>query len=325
MSDERLYGLLPAVHRLRDAERGEPLRALLGLIEVELRRVEASIDELGDSWFIETCPPWLVPYIGDLVGNRPLLDTPAGGRADVARTIHYRRRKGTLPMLEELARNVTGWPAHAVEMMETLAWSQHINHVRRTLAVDVKRPFDASAAELRHPPATTRVGTVLVRDSDGMGLLDGPFDRTAHTVDVRRAPDGLTPPSRRRPRARRQEGLYGARKTGFFLWRLRPYPLERCAGASRGRARTRTAGTSALWAPSRRCSPGRGQSAIPPGNPRSCTYPVPSGPAALRADVEAFRGRWLSEAPADRPLESDAFYGPNHSFHIVAERRSGAA
>jgi hypothetical protein len=317
MSDERLYGLLPAVHRLRDAERGEPLRALLGLIEVELRRVEASIDELGDSWFIETCPPWLVPYIGDLVGNRPLLDTPAGGRADVARTIHYRRRKGTLPMLEELARNVTGWPAHAVEMMETLAWSQHINHVRRTLAVDVKRPFDASAAELRHPPATTRVGTVLVRDSDGMGLLDGPFDRTAHTVDVRRAPDGLTPPSRRRPRARRQEGLYGARKTGFFLWRLRPYSLDDVparraeAPATHGwHFRALGAAAPLFTRPRAERDPARQSTEL--------HVPGPIRPGAFHADVEAFRRRWLPEAPVDRPLETESFYGTDRSFHIVA-------
>ena len=30
---ERLYHLLPAVYRLRDAAHGEPLRALLGTIE----------------------------------------------------------------------------------------------------------------------------------------------------------------------------------------------------------------------------------------------------------------------------------------------------
>ena len=33
LTAERLYRLLPEFHRLRDAEEGEPLRALLGLIE----------------------------------------------------------------------------------------------------------------------------------------------------------------------------------------------------------------------------------------------------------------------------------------------------
>ena len=37
---ERLYQLLPALYRLRDVEQGEPLRALLGVIEGELERIE---------------------------------------------------------------------------------------------------------------------------------------------------------------------------------------------------------------------------------------------------------------------------------------------
>lgn len=40
---ERLYKLLPAIYRLRDADQGEPLRALLGVIEGEFERVEADI------------------------------------------------------------------------------------------------------------------------------------------------------------------------------------------------------------------------------------------------------------------------------------------
>ena len=309
MSDERLYALLPAVHRLRDAERGEPLRALLGLLEAELRRVEQNIDELGDSWFIETCPPWVVPYIGDLVGNRPLLATPAGQRADVARTLYYRRRKGTLPMLEELARNVTGWAAHAVEMMETLAWSQNVNHVRRTPLAD---------PDHRHPPAVTRVGTVHVRDTDGAGLLDGPFDRTAHTVDVRRAPAGLTPPRPRKARARRHEGLYGARKVGFFLWRLRAYPLENAPARRADAPDTHGWHFRALGATSPLFTRPRAER-DPARQSTELHVPGPIRPAAFRADIEAFRRRWLPEPPADRPLESAAFYGPNHSFHIIAD------
>ena len=41
---ERLYALLPLIHRQRDAEQGEPLRALLAIIEEQLQRVE------GDIW-----------------------------------------------------------------------------------------------------------------------------------------------------------------------------------------------------------------------------------------------------------------------------------
>jgi hypothetical protein len=42
-TSDRLYNLLPVVYRLRDAEQGEPLRALLSIINDELATVEADI------------------------------------------------------------------------------------------------------------------------------------------------------------------------------------------------------------------------------------------------------------------------------------------
>ena len=71
-TQERLYGLLPAIYRLRDAAEGEPLRALLAVIGDELGLVDDDISRLYDNWFIETCEEWLVPYVGDLVGYRPV-------------------------------------------------------------------------------------------------------------------------------------------------------------------------------------------------------------------------------------------------------------
>ncbi|MGH9809141.1 MAG: hypothetical protein ACRD9W_18130, partial [Terriglobia bacterium] len=65
---DRLYDLLPAVHRLRDADRGYPLRALLLVISEQVNLVDADIAQLYENWFIETCQAWVVPYIGDLVG-----------------------------------------------------------------------------------------------------------------------------------------------------------------------------------------------------------------------------------------------------------------
>ena len=67
-----LYSLLPAIYRIRDAERGYPLRAFLGLISNQAQLVKANVDGLWDDIFIETCANWVVPYIGDLVGNNPI-------------------------------------------------------------------------------------------------------------------------------------------------------------------------------------------------------------------------------------------------------------
>ena len=69
-SSDRLYQLLPAIYRIRDAEQGEQLRALLSLISDELASVEADIQGLYENWFVETSDEWVVPYIGDLLGVR---------------------------------------------------------------------------------------------------------------------------------------------------------------------------------------------------------------------------------------------------------------
>jgi hypothetical protein len=130
---DRLYNLLPVIYRLRDAERGEPLRALLGIINSELFAVEADITGLYENWFIETSDEWVVPYIGDLLGVRGLntiTTTAFSQRAYVANTLFYRRRKGTASVLGILAGDVTGWPAHVVEFFELLQTTQYMNHRR---------------------------------------------------------------------------------------------------------------------------------------------------------------------------------------------------
>src|SRR2546430_15670361 len=68
MNTDHLYNLLPALYRLRDAERGYPLQALLRVVEEQVNVVEADISQLYKNWFIETCDDWVVPYIGDLIG-----------------------------------------------------------------------------------------------------------------------------------------------------------------------------------------------------------------------------------------------------------------
>jgi hypothetical protein len=212
---EKLYQLLPVHIRERDAAEGGPLKALLHLIEGQADTIDDDIRQLQLNAFIETCEPWAIPYIGDLVGTTPLFDdsrtldhgtamalfedlegpelrAPIAirGRADVAKTIYYRRRKGTLPMLEELARDVTGWPAHAVEFFELLGWTQWVrNHLR-----------------------THSRRTPDLRSVERMDRLDRAFDEIAHTVDVR-------PISQ-------HEGWHNIRNIGFFLWRLGSYRME---------------------------------------------------------------------------------------------------
>ncbi len=108
-------------------DQGYVLRDLLRVLAEQVNLVEDDIAQLYDNWFIETSQDWVVPYIGDLIGYRQVNEagqpgdaTTAEGRErikiliprrEVANTIAYRRRKGTLALLELLANNVAGWPA----------------------------------------------------------------------------------------------------------------------------------------------------------------------------------------------------------------------
>ena len=129
LTAEQLYALLPAIYRIRDTERGEPLKALVNVIAGQAAVMEADIARLYENWFIETCDEWVVPYIGDLLAVRGLHslgpDAPFSQRALVADTLSYRRRKGTATVLEQLAHDTTGWNARAVEFFELLETTQH--------------------------------------------------------------------------------------------------------------------------------------------------------------------------------------------------------
>jgi hypothetical protein len=201
--EKKLYELLPALYRIKDAENGYPLKAVLDLVGAQADIVKENIEGLWDDFFIETCAPWVIPYIADLVGNNPIHEVAQRRRADVAKTIYYRRRKGTLAMLEEMAGDVTGWGAHAVAFFELMGWTQHLNHLRCQPASNVQG---------MNPNAVDRVGTVNLRSPDALDWLDGPFDPTTHTADVR-------PVSSR-------NGWHNIHDVGFFLWRLGVYPMH---------------------------------------------------------------------------------------------------
>jgi len=205
---DRLYDLLPAIYRQRDAEQGYPLKALLRVIAQQVNVVEDDIRQLYDNWFIETAQDWVVPYLGDLIGYQPVHEaglpgnpaTPEGAarnrrlipRHEVADTVRFRRRKGTRPILEELAETVADWPARAVEFYRLLGWNQNINHLH-----------------------LDRGRTVDVRQGARLDLIDSPFDSEAHTVDVRSIVSART------------VGRYNIPSVGVFVWRLKDYGVTR--------------------------------------------------------------------------------------------------
>jgi hypothetical protein len=187
---DRLFELLPVVYRQRDEDQRHALRDLLRVISEQVNLVEDDIAQLYENWFIETCQEWVVPYIGDLVGySAPHVGgTP---REAIANYLRDLRRRGTLALLEELADDIGGFSAHAVEYYTLLGRTQSINHLDQ------------------------RGRLADLRDMEALDLLGGPFESIAHTVDIR----GINPP--------RPDGLFNIPTSAAWIWRLRSFPVTK--------------------------------------------------------------------------------------------------
>ena len=170
-----IYSLLPAVYRSRDDLLGNPLAAFYSVLECQYGIVKDNLLQLYDDQFIETCAPWVIPYIGELIGYDPVYTVALTGpdsRAEVANTIGYRRRKGTLIAMEQVTHDVSGRSTTAVEEFRRLITTLSLR--------DVRKHHDATA-DLRRG-----------RDWEDQW---GPFTRLNRTVDVRRiAPRIPIPP-----------------------------------------------------------------------------------------------------------------------------------
>jgi hypothetical protein len=170
-----------------------PLHSLLLVIQEQLAIFAEDLDQLYDDQFIETCAQWVIPYIGDLIGYQsvkgiaPAIDNR---RSEVAQTISLRRRKGTVPVMEQLARDVTAWGAHAVEFFRVLGDTQYMNHLRL---------WNHYAPDMR----CWKTGV----------YIETGFNRTAHKVDVRRIAA--------------HRGRYNIQNIGIFLWSLNAYSVTK--------------------------------------------------------------------------------------------------
>lgn len=183
---ELCYRLLPTLYRARDSE--GKLLAFLNLFGHELARLHGSIDQLWRDFYIDSCQGWVIPYIGDLLGTEVLYhDDDARNRTDVKNTLAWRRRKGTLDGLEDVAAGTSGWGSLAVEMFERLVWSQNLNH---------RRMHALHTVDLAH-------GSRLDR-------LETPFELAGRSIDLRPADHRV--------------GWHRIRNVDFFLWSIPSHP-----------------------------------------------------------------------------------------------------
>jgi len=209
LSADQLFALLPAVYRTRDAENGGPLQALFAVLAAQSGIVEDNIEQLYDDQFIETCAPWVIPYIGDLIGYNSIYEVASASfdsRAEVANTISYRRRKGTLIALEQLSMDVSGRAAVAVEEFKRLITTESMRLVR-----------------------PHHVSTVNVRNIGTLDRFKTAFDTENRTIDVRRIAPRL--PVQTNPNlapldiALHGAGLSNIPDIAIHLWRSRSWPV----------------------------------------------------------------------------------------------------
>jgi hypothetical protein len=175
----RLFDLLPQLYQIYDKGDGS-LEKFLEDVGETLDDMELNIAELYDDSFIESCHEWVIPYIGRLIGARLLESEGDLLRREVMHTIAWRKRKGNLSALEDLAGQVTGWGVRAAEFFEQLGWSQNLNHIK--------------ADHLQSPN---------LRNHKALFGLGGAENVLLHNVDVRK-PCGA-------------KGWFQIRNIGFFL------------------------------------------------------------------------------------------------------------
>ena len=199
---DHLYELLPVVHRARDAERGYPLRALLRVINEQVNVVEDDIAQLYENWFIETCEDWVVPYIGDLIGYRPVHEAGDPGSAETAQgrsknRILIPRREIANTLALSAAQGHAGAARSAGQRRGRLAGAG--GRVLHAARLDAAHQSPAPRPRSHRRPARrrrARSGRRPIRLSRAHGR------RAAHRV------------------ATAAEGRYNIPSVGVFVWRL---------------------------------------------------------------------------------------------------------
>lgn len=200
---EKLWSMIPAYYRDLDGENAPPgtLRALVEVMSEQAAVLRRSQDRVWEDQFVERADDWAIAYLGDLVATRMVSALlPRSQRIDVAKTVYYRRRAGTLRVLEELIADIADWEGVVREGFRRLARAPH--------GLDPVATAASSGAWSGTPPGALPD----LRSPLAAEWLGSPFDEYHHTPDLRR------------PRGR--DGRYGISRLVFHLYRLPARSLE---------------------------------------------------------------------------------------------------
>jgi uncharacterized phage protein gp47/JayE len=225
---QKLWALLPGIYRTLDSPDGTmpgPLQEFVARLGGQAAVLRRSFDRLLANQSIETCDDWVIPYIGDLLATRIVSCLPARAqRLDVAKTIYYRRRAGTLGLIEELASDIAGHDARAVEFFRRLGRTRHnfdppiglvpnLSAFATPGALLAGPPPDAVIAGLSGPYSRTPAGGFAdLRNVYAAGKTQTAFDEFSHTADFRAG--------------RQSIGWQSISHLGVFVWWLYSYNVS---------------------------------------------------------------------------------------------------
>jgi hypothetical protein len=300
---DQLWNLLPAVYRAEDSDdfdRVGPLREIIDRIGLQAAILRRSIDRLWEDQSIETCDDWVIAYMADLLATNLVASLDARGqRLDVAKTIYYRRRKGTVAILEEIATDITGWNARVVEFFRRLSRTRH--NLDPALGWPAATPDPAGNRQLQQVQGlvgsltqTPMGGWADLRQVYGATKARSAFDEFFYTADVRRGKGQL--------------GWYNIPRLGVFLWRL----ISFSAG-------------EAIESPLTRTAPNRGIGVTPMQDavcPDRYTFdPTGREIPLFAAPSRPFGDAWVSPAEWQLPVEISQPLLERELEHLYAVER----
>jgi hypothetical protein len=199
---EKLWNWIPAFYREEDAytPTAGTLRGLVESLGGQAADLRRALDRVWENAFVELADDDTLEALGRLVATRMVhaLNSRAR-RVDVARTIHYRRRKGTPRLLETLLTDIATWTGAHLEGRHRLARTQHL----------LEPVPDLAAAIFSNTP---RGGWANLRSPRIPALAWTAFEELSHTPDFRRLSG--------------TKGRYGIPKVNVHLHRTRAFKIE---------------------------------------------------------------------------------------------------
>ncbi|PRQ03167.1 hypothetical protein [Enhygromyxa salina] len=126
---EKLWNWIPGLYHEQDANTPTPgtLREIVESMGAQSADLRRSLDRIWENFFVELADDDALEALGEIVATRMVhaLNRRAR-RVDVARTIYYRRRKGTPRVLESLITDITGWAGAHLETRRRLGRTYHL-------------------------------------------------------------------------------------------------------------------------------------------------------------------------------------------------------